>query len=36
MLDVRVVSVYRDSKAVIRMKFIDELDYPLMYLEEVE
>lgn len=36
MLDVRVVSVYRDSKAVIRMKFIEELDYPLMYLEEVE
>jgi len=36
MLDVRVVSVYRGSKAVIRMKFIEELEYPLMYLEEVE
>ena len=35
MLDVRVVSVYRDSKAVIRMKFIEELDYPLMYIEEI-
>lgn len=36
MLDVRVVTVFGDSKAVIRMKFIEKLDYPLMYLEKVE
>lgn len=36
MLDVRVVSVFGDSKAVIRMKFIEEIDYPLMYVEEVD
>jgi hypothetical protein len=36
MLDVKVVSLFRDSKAVIRMKFIEELAYPLMYVEEVE
>ncbi len=36
MLDVKVVSLFGDSKAVIRMKFIEELAYPLMYVEEVE
>lgn len=36
MLDVRVVSVFGDSKAVIRMKFIEEIAYPLMYVEEVD
>ncbi|NYB26994.1 MAG: dihydroneopterin aldolase family protein [Methanobacteriaceae archaeon] len=36
MLDVKVVSLFRDSKAVIRMKFMEELDYPLMYVEEVD
>jgi len=36
MLDVKVVSVFGDSKAVIRMKFMEELDYPLMYVEEVD
>lgn len=36
MLDVRVVSIFEDSKAVVRMKFIEELDYPLMYVEKVE
>ncbi len=36
MLDVRVVSIFEHKKAVIRMKFIEELDYPLMYVEEVK
>ncbi len=36
MLDVRVVSLYSDKKAVIRLKFISELNYPLMYVEHVD
>jgi dihydroneopterin aldolase len=36
MLDVKVVSIFKDKKAVIRMKFIKELDYPLMFVENVE
>ncbi len=36
MLDVKVVSVFEDKKAVVRMKFIEELEYPLIYVEEVE
>lgn len=36
MLDVKVFSEFEDHKAVIRMKFIDELQYPLMYVEEVD
>jgi dihydroneopterin aldolase len=36
MLDVKVVSDYSDKRAVIRMKFIPELNYPLMYVEEVD
>jgi dihydroneopterin aldolase len=35
MLDVKVVSGYSDNRAVIRLKFITELNYPLMYVEEV-
>lgn len=36
MLDVRVISIFEDTKAVVRLKFIEELDYPLMYVETVE
>lgn len=36
MLDVRVFSTYEDQQAIIRMEFIEELDYPLMYVENVE
>jgi dihydroneopterin aldolase len=36
MLDVRVVSDYSGKKAVIRLKFIEELKYPLMYVEDVD
>lgn len=36
MLNVRVVSVFKDTKAVIRLKFIEELNYPLMYIEQID
>lgn len=36
MLDVKVVSVFQDKKAVIRIKFIEELNYPLMYVEDID
>ena len=36
MLDVKVVSVFEGKKAVIRMKYIDELSYPLMYIEDID
>ena len=36
MLDVKVVSNYADKRAVIRLKFIEELNYPLMYIEDVD
>ena len=35
MLDVRVVSKFEEERVVIRMEFIPELDYPLMYVEEI-
>jgi len=36
MLDVKVISVFREEKVIVRMKFIPELHYPLMYIEEFE
>jgi len=36
MMDITIVSKYNDKKAVIRMKYIEELNYPLMYVEEVD
>jgi hypothetical protein len=36
MLDIKVFSEYEGHMAVIRMKFIEELQYPLMYVEEVK
>jgi hypothetical protein len=36
MLDVKVVSYYSDKMAVIRLKFISELNYPLMYVEHID
>ena len=36
MLDVKVVSNCSEKKAVIRLKYISELNYPLMYVEEVD
>lgn len=35
MLNVKVLSHYGDKNAVIRLKFIEELNYPLMYVEEI-
>ena len=34
-LDVRVEVRYGDARAVGRLRYIDELDYPLIYVEEV-
>jgi hypothetical protein len=36
MLDVKVVADYSDKRAVIRLKYIPELNYPLMYVEKVD
>lgn len=35
MLDVRVISAYKDHQATIRLKYVEELKYPLMYVEKV-
>jgi hypothetical protein len=35
MLDVRVTSEFEEIQVVVRMHFIDELQYPLMYVEKV-
>jgi hypothetical protein len=36
MMDIKIISKYDDKKAVIRMKFIEGLNYPLMYVEEAD
>ncbi|MGO9386682.1 MAG: dihydroneopterin aldolase family protein [Methanobacterium sp.] len=36
MLDIKVFSEYEGHMAIIRMKFIEELQYPLMYVEDVK
>ncbi|MGB9979228.1 dihydroneopterin aldolase family protein [Methanobacterium sp.] len=36
MIDVRVVSTYNNKKAVLRMEYIKELKYPLMYVEYID
>ena len=36
MLDVRIYTQVDDVKAVIRIEFIEELNYPLMYVEKIE
>ena len=35
MLDVRIHTVVDDVRAVIRIEFIEELNYPLMYVEDI-
>ena len=35
MLDVKIYSKVDDVLAVIRIEFIEELNYPLMYVEEI-
>ena len=34
MLDISLVADYNNSKAKMRCKYVKELDYPLMYVEE--
>ena len=36
MMDIQVVSKYRGKKAVLRMEYIKDLKYPLMYVEDVD
>ena len=36
MLDVKVTTVCSDKQALIRLKFVSELNYPLMYVEDVD
>lgn len=35
MLDVRIHTVVDGVKAIIRIEYIEELNYPLMYVEEI-
>ena len=35
MLDVKIYSKVDDVLAIIRIKFIEELNYPLMFVEEI-
>jgi len=36
MLDVKVVSEYGEVRTVLRMRYVSELNYPLMYVESVD
>ena len=36
MLDVRILTRVSDVLAIIRIEFIEELNYPLMYVEDIE
>ena len=36
MLDVKIYTKVDDILAVIRIEFIEELNYPLMYVEKIE
>jgi len=36
MLDVKIYSKIDDVLAIVRMEFIDELNYPLMYIEDIK
>ena len=36
MLDVKIHTKVDDVKAIIRIEFIEELNYPLMYVEKIE
>ncbi len=35
MLDVRIHTLIDNVKAVIRIEYIEELNYPLMYVEKI-
>ncbi|MBC7100255.1 MAG: dihydroneopterin aldolase family protein [Methanobacteriales archaeon] len=36
MLDVKITSKFKNVKAIIRMKYIDRLKYPLIYVENIK
>lgn len=36
MIDVKVTSNYQGKRAIIRMRYIEDLKYPLMYVESVD
>ncbi|MGN0093868.1 MAG: dihydroneopterin aldolase family protein [Methanobrevibacter sp.] len=36
MLDIRIHTKVDNVKAIIRIEFIEELNYPLMYVEDIE
>jgi len=36
MLNVKITSRFRDVRAIIRMEYIDELNYPLIYVEDIK
>lgn len=36
MMDVKVTSEYQGKRAMIRMRYIESLKYPLMYIESVD
>ena len=35
MLDVKIYTKVKDVQATIRIEFIEELNYPLMYVEDI-
>ena len=35
MLDVKIYTLVENVKAIIRIEFIEELNYPLMYVEDI-
>jgi dihydroneopterin aldolase len=36
MMNIKITSEYKGKTAVIRMRYVESLKYPLMYVEEVE
>jgi len=36
MIKVKVISIFEDKKAVLMMEYINELKYPLMYVQEID
>lgn len=36
MIDVKIYSKVNETLAIIRMKFIEELNYPLMFIEDIQ
>lgn len=36
MMNIKVVSKYNNKKAILKMEYIEELKYPLMYVEDAD